>query len=127
MVGHTGDLEAAIIAAETVDLCIGRLMKHLESVNAVTIITADHGNLEEMYEIDKKTGKPQIDAAGIKKPKTSHTLNPVPVIICNHNFHNEYRLSDVKNPGLANIASTILLFLGYNPPEDYMPPLIEFN
>ncbi len=128
MVGHTGDLDAAIIAAEALDLSIGRLIRHLDNAGAVTIITADHGNLEEMFEIDKKTGLPQIDTAtGIKKPKTSHTLNPVPVIFYNNNFHNDYKLSDVKDPGLANIASTILLFLGYNPPEDYMPPLIKFN
>ena len=81
MVGHTGNLDATIIAAETVDLALSRLLPVLEKNNGMAIITADHGNLDEMFEVDKKTKDIKIDKkTGKGKPKTSHTLNPVPVI-----------------------------------------------
>ena len=73
MVGHTGSFDAAVIGVESVDLCLARILPVVDQMNGVAIITADHGNADEMYEtkkgavsIDKKTGKP--------KPKTSHTL-----------------------------------------------------
>jgi len=127
MVGHTGDLSAAIIAAETVDLCIRRLIAAVEHSGGIAVITADHGNLEEMYEVDKKTGDIERDKkTGLPQNKTSHTLNPVPFIICDTNFGNEYRLSGIlDNPGLANVASTLLILMGFTPPDDYLPPIIE--
>jgi 2,3-bisphosphoglycerate-independent phosphoglycerate mutase len=127
MVGHTGDLSAAIIAAETVDLCLRRLLEAVDRSGGIAVITADHGNLDEMYEVNKKTGAIERDKkTGLPKNKTSHTLNPVPFIIYDPNFKNEYRLSSVLNdPGLANIASTLLILMGFTPPDDYLPPIIE--
>ncbi|MBN2160394.1 MAG: 2,3-bisphosphoglycerate-independent phosphoglycerate mutase [Spirochaetes bacterium] len=129
MVGHTGDLNAAVIAAETVDLCLGRLLAAVDRSGGVALITADHGNLDEMFEVNKKTGAIERDKkTGLPKNKTSHTLNPVPFIIYDPGFKNEYRISTVTdNPGLANVASTILLFLGFTPPDDYQPPIIELR
>ncbi len=126
MVGHTGNLDAAIIAVETVDLMLARLLKAVDETGGVALITADHGNLEEMIELkddgsikrDKKTGK----AAA----KTSHTTNPVPFIIYDPEFRNDYRLNaKATAPGLANVAATILSFLGFDAPGEYLPSLIE--
>jgi len=129
MVGHTGDLDAAIIAAETVDLCLKRLLEAVSTSGGVALITADHGNLDEMYEVNNKTGEIERDKkTGLPKNKTSHTLNPVPFIVVDPTYGNEYRLeADLPHAGLGNIASTILLFLGFNPPEDYLPPLITLR
>ena len=80
MVGHTGNLRAATMAIEAVDLELGRLLPVIDALNGIAIITADHGNADEMYEFDKKTGKPAVDKTGRIKAKTSHTLNPVPCI-----------------------------------------------
>jgi 2,3-bisphosphoglycerate-independent phosphoglycerate mutase len=129
MVGHTGDFEAAVIAAETIDLSLKRLIESVKKSGGVALITADHGNLDEMFEIDAKTGSFQKDSAtGKLKNKTSHTLNPVPVIIYDPQFKGEYELNpSVKDPGLGNVAATLLNLLGYNAPEDYLPSLIELK
>lgn len=126
MVGHTGNLSAAIIAAETVDLCLKRILDAVEETHGRALITADHGNLEEMYELEKD-GKIKIDSkTGYPVRKTSHTLNPVPFIIFDPGFKNEYRLRDFDDPpGLANVAATILILLGYDAPEGYLPSIIE--
>lgn len=126
MVGHTGDLEAAIIAAEIVDLCLRRLLAAADRAGCITLITADHGNLDEMYETNKKGEIARDPKTGMPKSKTSHTLNPVPFIIHDPGFKKEYRISEiVDDPGIANVAATILLLMGFVPPEDYLPPVIE--
>jgi len=125
MVGHTGDMNAAIIAAEIIDLCLGRLLETIEDSGSIAIITADHGNLDEMFSTDK-SGKIKIDQeTGKQIRKTSHTLNPVPLIVFDPGFKDEYRLSKISNPGLGNIAATLLYLMGYEPPDDYLPSLIE--
>jgi 2,3-bisphosphoglycerate-independent phosphoglycerate mutase len=80
MVGHTGNYQATISAVEAVDLALSRLLPVIDALKGVAIITADHGNADEMYEINAKTGKPQHKANGEFCAKTSHTLNPVPCI-----------------------------------------------
>lgn len=128
MVGHTGILEAAIIAAETVDLCIGRLLQAIDATGAIAIITADHGNLDEMFEKDAKSGAIKIDKkSGKPQPKTSHTLNPVPFIIYDPQFNGEYKLTPHKEQGLANVAATLCTLLGFNPPEEYYPSLVTLT
>ena len=116
MVGHTGNMDAAIIAVETVDRCVGRLVSEIEKLKGIAIVTADHGNIEEMFTYED----------GKKVPKTSHTLNPVPFVICDFQYKGEYRMADLKRRGLSNIAATILNLLGYEKPEEYDPSLIEF-
>jgi len=129
MVGHTGDLEAAVIAAETVDLSLKRLLETVEKNGGLAVITADHGNLDEMFEIEAKTGAFQKDSkTGKYKNKTSHTLNPVPLIIYDPRFNGEYELDlSVEAPGLGNVAATLLDLLGFDAPEDYLPSLIRLK
>jgi 2,3-bisphosphoglycerate-independent phosphoglycerate mutase len=88
------------------------------------IITADHGNADDMVELDKKTGKAKKDATGKYKSKTSHTLNKVPFIIYDTVNSGKYRLKE-GNFGLANIASTVVNLLGYEAPDMWEKPMIE--
>ncbi|HPD78797.1 MAG TPA: alkaline phosphatase family protein, partial [Spirochaetota bacterium] len=129
MVGHTGDLEAAIIAAETVDLCLKRLLEVVRESGGIAFVTADHGNLDEMYEIDPKKGTFELDEkTGKPKSKTSHTLNPVPAIIYDPEFKGEYEINpEVKEPGLGNVAATLLNLMGFDAPADYLPSIIRFK
>jgi len=129
MVGHTGDLEAAIIAAETVDICLKRLLDAVKKSGGIAFITADHGNLDEMFEVDAKSGDFIKDkATGRLKSKTAHTLNPVPAIIYDPEFNGEYELdSSVKNPGLGNVAATLLNLMGFDAPDDYLPSILKFK
>ena len=117
MVGHTGIMEAAIVAVETVDECIGKLLKAVDEMKGIALITADHGNADEMFTIKK----------GKKEVKTAHTLNPVPFIIYDPQYKNEYKLADIKNGGLTNIAGALLNLLGYKNVEDYDSSLIDIQ
>ena len=104
---------------------LGRLLKVVEKVRGIALVTADHGNSDEMFELDKD-GKPKLDEDGKPKPKTSHTLNPVPFIVYDPLFEGEYQLTGVAKPGLSNIAATCIQLLGYRPPDDYDASLIAF-
>jgi 2,3-bisphosphoglycerate-independent phosphoglycerate mutase len=117
MVGHTGIMEAAITAVETVDECIGKLLKAVDEMNGIAIITADHGNADEMFTVKK----------GKKEVKTSHTLNPVPFIIYDPQYNGEYTMADIEHPGLTNAAGTILNLLGFKNVEDYDKSLIDIT
>lgn len=116
MVGHTGMTDAAVLAVETVDQCVGELLHLISEIGGIAVITADHGNADEMFTIDKK---------GVKSVKTAHSLNPVPFIIYDPLYRGEYRMADIKEKGLSNIAATLLNLLGYEKPEAYDPSLIE--
>jgi 2,3-bisphosphoglycerate-independent phosphoglycerate mutase len=116
MVGHSGKLEAAIVAVEAVDECVGKLLKVVEELDGIAVVTADHGNADEMFTM--KNGK--------KEPKTSHTLNPVPFIIFDPQYKKEYDMANVNNPGLTNIAATLLNLLGYKKVDIYDESLIKF-
>ncbi len=115
MVGHTGIMEAAITAVETVDECLGTLLKAVKEMNGIAIITADHGNADEMFTVKK----------GVKEVKTAHTLNPVPFVIYDPLYNNEYTMANVENRGLTNVAGTILNLLGFENVADYDKSLIE--
>ena len=80
MVGHTGDRDAAVIAVEAVDLQLGRLLPVIAKLGGALIVTADHGNCDEMFERGRD-GAIALDEAGHPKPKTSHTLNRVPFYV----------------------------------------------
>jgi 2,3-bisphosphoglycerate-independent phosphoglycerate mutase len=116
MVGHTGNFDAAVVAVESVDECVGKLLKVVDDVGGIAIITADHGNSDEMW----------TEKDGVRTPKTAHTLNPVPFVIYDSQFDGEYYMTVVKNPGLSNMAATILNLLGYERVEDYDESLIRF-
>lgn len=116
MVGHTGMTDAAIIAVEKVDQCVGELLGVIREMGGIAVITADHGNADEMFTIDKK---------GNKSVKTAHSLNPVPLIIYDPLYQGEYRMANIRDKGLSNLAATLLNLLGYEKPNDYDPSLIE--
>lgn len=116
MVGHTGNMAATIEAVEKVDSCVGTILQVIEELGGIAIVTADHGNADEMW-TEKK---------GVRSPKTSHTLNPVPFCIYDPKYQGEYEMTCVEHPGLANVAATVLNLLGYEAPEDYCPSLIRF-
>jgi len=117
MVGHTGDLTAAIEAMEVVDECVAKLIETIKANDGVLIFTADHGNADIMY----------TEKNGVRSPKTSHTLNPVPFAIYDPNFADEYELVPPSNAGLTHIAATTLNLLGFTAPEDYQPSLVRFK
>jgi 2,3-bisphosphoglycerate-independent phosphoglycerate mutase len=129
MVGHTGIFPAVEIAVEAVDLCIGRILKALEEMKGILIVTADHGNSDDMYEHDKKTGAVVMDPrTGIPKAKTSHSLNPVPCIIYDPAGKAKARLSAAAQAGglgIASLAATCMKLIGYEPPEDYTPSVVD--
>jgi 2,3-bisphosphoglycerate-independent phosphoglycerate mutase len=125
MVGHTGSLEAAVHAMEVVDECIGRIEAAVREAGATMIVTADHGNLDMMWEVDRETGAVKTDADGKPVVKTSHTLSPVPWCVVGEDADRFRINSSVTEPGLGNIAATIITLLGFEPPADYLPPLIE--
>ncbi|NJD05748.1 MAG: 2,3-bisphosphoglycerate-independent phosphoglycerate mutase, partial [Methylococcaceae bacterium] len=117
MVGHTGNLQATILAVEAVDLALARLLPVIDALGGVALITADHGNADEMYELNKKTGEPARDKTGRAKAKTAHTLNPVPLILYDNVTSGKLKLADQGGLGLSNLASTTLELLGYQAPE----------
>jgi 2,3-bisphosphoglycerate-independent phosphoglycerate mutase len=103
MVGHSGSLETTITAVETVDKCIGILLQAIDKVNGVALITADHGNADQMW--NPSTGSPH----------TQHTLNPVELVLYGHNCQG----LQLRSPGLlADIAPTILHLMGLSQPKE---------
>lgn len=124
MVGHTGNLEATVVAVAAVDLQLGRLIPVIRERKGALIVTADHGNADEMFEKEKKSKRILLDEDGHPKAKTSHTLNPVPFHIYAPGV--ELRLdTDVDRPGLSNVAATILNLLGFRPPEHFDASLLR--
>jgi len=127
MVGHTGDLLAVEISVESVDLCVGRLVEAIEATGGILIVTADHGNADEMYEVGKD-GKLKLDADGNPKSKTSHTLNPVPCYIYDPAGTAKLRLADGvsdNSMGISSLAATSISCLGFVPPEDYDASIVD--
>jgi 2,3-bisphosphoglycerate-independent phosphoglycerate mutase len=127
MVGHTGKLEAAILAVQTVDLCLARVLPVIERLNGALVVTADHGNADEMFELDPKTKRPKLDADGKRRSKTSHTLNPVPFYVYAPSLPDLRIDTSVERPRLSNVAATLLQLLGYAAPSDYDPGLLRFR
>jgi 2,3-bisphosphoglycerate-independent phosphoglycerate mutase len=124
MVGHTGKLESTVIAVETVDMCLGRILPVIAELKGALLVTADHGNADQMFELDKKTKKAQVDERGKPRAKTSHTLNPVPFYVYAPTLP-ELRIDGlVKKPRLANVAATTLQLMGYEPPAGFEPGLL---
>lgn len=114
MVGHTGNFEATIIGVESVDLMLARVKKACDEVGAILIITADHGNADEMYE-KAKSNDTTI------KAKTSHTLNKVPFII----YGKDVQLKQYENLGLSNVAATVCELLDVEPDSHWQESLIK--
>ncbi len=113
MVGHTGNLKAAIAGIEAVDQALGKIVKKIKEVSGVLVITADHGNADQMRSFNKKKGLWERD--------TRHSLNPVPFIIYDPLYQNDYQLkppSDSQPLNLSQIAATNFILLGQAMPSD---------
>jgi len=124
MVGHCGRIAPVIAAVEAVDTAVGRIVAALEAVGGCALITADHGNAEEML-VHTRQGD---------EPCTKHSLNPVPCILFQPQYDGSYHLrqphdgDDIQvTPGLSHLAATLFMMLGLNPPEDMNPSLLEEN
>jgi 2,3-bisphosphoglycerate-independent phosphoglycerate mutase len=129
MVGHTGVYQAVVAGMEGMDLQLGRLRKAVEKAGGVMVLTADHGNSDDMYEHDKKTGEVLRKADGTPKAKTSHSLNPVPCIVfdpeCKGEYGPELRSeAGGKALGISSLAATCIQLLGFEAPSDYDPSVL---
>ena len=128
MVGHTGSLLATRCSMEALDLQLARILAVVDKLGGVALITADHGNADEMFEINKKTGEPKLDKAGNMIPKTSHTLNRVPCIIYDNVMSDAYTVKEDKGQfGLSNVAATMVNLLGYKAPAMWDESVIEIK
>jgi 2,3-bisphosphoglycerate-independent phosphoglycerate mutase len=140
MVGHTGIYQAVVCSMEAMDIQLGRLRKAVDEAGGIMVITADHGNSDDMYEHDKKTGAVSLKTDGSPRAKTSHSLNPVPCVIYDPGYQGEYpaapggandggagngKGSLNEGLGISSIAATCLRLLGYLPPADYDKALIK--
>lgn len=127
MVGHTGVFESAVIGVESVDIALKRILPAIDAVGGMAIITADHGNAEEMFEL-AKDGTPKADKDGRIKAKTSHTLNKVPCIFYDNTENKDkYEVVDSDSYGLANIAATIADLLGVEKPDCWESSMIKMK
>ncbi|MDD5297796.1 MAG: 2,3-bisphosphoglycerate-independent phosphoglycerate mutase [Rhodocyclaceae bacterium] len=125
MVGHTGNFRAATLAVEAVDLALERLLPVIAAAGGVALITADHGNADEMFELDKKTRQPAQNEDGSYKAKTAHTLNPVPLILFDPVTGGKLGLRQTETAGLSNIAATVANLLGLEKHEKWDESLLE--
>ena len=116
MVGHSGDFDAAVVAVNVIDLMLGRLINACHQHKVKLIVTADHGNCDEMYE---------QNAQGEQLPKTSHTLSAVPFYFYDPHATQKYKLTNTADPTLANVAATILLAMHLPPNDDFHPSLLS--
>jgi 2,3-bisphosphoglycerate-independent phosphoglycerate mutase len=129
MVGHTGSFHATRVAVEVLDLQLARLVRAVEKLQGIVVVTADHGNADEMFQHgadgavkrDARTGQPVV--------KTSHTLNPVPFLVFDPRRGDSYHVSDdsrLADAGIASVTASCLELLGYAPPADLAPSLLKF-
>ena len=123
MVGHTGVFQAVKIGVEAVDLCIARIKKAIDKTGGILVITADHGNADDMLE-HKKDGSVSMDN-GVPKVKTAHSLNPVPCIIYDPEYAGDYSTTLKEGLGISSIAATCINLLGYEAPADYDSSVIQ--
>ena len=126
MVGHTGSFAATQCSMEALDLQLARILAVVDELEGAALITADHGNADEMYEIDKKTKAPKAGKDGSFKAKTSHTLNPVPFIVYDNFTADKYTVKLGREDfGLSAVAATTVNMLGYEAPEIWDESMIE--
>lgn len=123
MVGHTGNLDAAITAMSCMDLHLRRLLETVESLGGVGMVTADHGNCDEMFELDSEE-QPLLEH-GKFKMKTSHTLNRVPFILFDPARQVSGDIIRYEEMGIGNVAATVAEILGFEVPATWLPSLLK--
>ena len=126
MVGHTGVYQAVICSMEAMDIQLRRIANAVREAGGIMLITADHGNADDMYE-HAKDGTVKMNANGKPKAKTSHSLNPVPFIIYDPDYKGEYNCTLKSGLGIASIAASVIKLLGFEPPSDYCESIPDFD
>ena len=127
MVGHTGSFDATVVAVEAVDLQLARLLRAVQELEGILVVTADHGNADEMYQRRKDGRVDRHRETGLPVVRTSHSLNPVPLVIHDPAGSHEIDPDRVATAGIANVTATVLELLGYLPPDDLEPSLLRFK
>ena len=127
MVGHTGSFLATQCSMEALDLQLARILKVVDELRGAALITADHGNADEMYELDK-AGNAKTNKDGSFKAKTSHTLNPVPFIVYDNFTADKYTVKLGRDDfGLSSVAATTVNLLGFEAPEIWDESMVEIK
>ena len=126
MVGHTGVFDAVHVAMEAVDLALGRLIPAVRAAKGALVVSADHGNSDDMYE-HAKDGTVKLGPDGKPKARTAHSLNPVPSVVWVPGLEERVAASGVENPGISSLAATCLNLLGFQTPEGYDPSLVRWT
>jgi 2,3-bisphosphoglycerate-independent phosphoglycerate mutase len=129
MVGHTGHFEATVVALEVLDLQLARLSQEVERLGGTLVVTADHGNADEMMQHGKGGEVLRDGASGKPVVKTSHTLNPVPFVIHDPHRGDLYQIDPERaaGAGIASVTATCLELLGFEPPADLATSLLRFR
>ncbi len=123
MVGHTGDLEATRIAVEAVDLQLGRLIRAVRDASGVLLVTADHGNADQMWL--RKKGEVLTDHQGAPLACTAHTVNQVPFVV--YDPTGRLDVSPSESSQLAQVGTTLVELCGLARPEGYLPGLVTLK
>ena len=126
MVGHTGVYQAVQTSMGALDICLERIYNSVKAAGGVMLVTADHGNADDMYE-HAKDGSVKLDANGNPKRKTSHSLNPVPAILFDPEYQGEYDTTLNSGLGISSITGTCMTLLGYFPPADYDKSIVNLK
>ena len=126
MVGHTGVYQAVQTSMGALDICLERIYNSVKAAGGVMLVTADHGNADDMYE-HAKDGSVKLDANGNPKRKTSHSLNPVPAILFDPEYQGEYDTALNSGLGISSITGTCMTLLGYFPPADYDKSIVNLK
>jgi len=127
MVGHTGVFQAVVCGLEGMDIQLRRLKEAVEKAGGILILTADHGNSDDMYEHDKKSGAVIRDAEGQPKAKTSHSLNPIPCIIYDPHYQGEYEKTLISGLGISSLTSSCIQLLGFIAPDEYDQSVLKMD
>ena len=123
MVGHTADISATRAALAAIDTAIAKIAAATDAAHGCLVITADHGNAEDMVERGKD-GRPIVGSNGHVQLKTAHSLNPVIFLVHDYAGRKLQLRDDLLNAGLANVAATLVQLLGFRAPKEYEPSLL---
>ena len=126
MVGHTGSMEAVLVSMGALDLCLARIRDAVKAAGGVLVISADHGNADDMLEHDKQ-GNAKKDKQGNLARKTSHSLNPVPCIIYDPESKGEYESTLKEGLGISSLGATCIELLGFKAPAEYDESVLKFK
>ena len=126
MVGHTGSYQAVLVAMGSLDIAVKRVRQAVEKAGGILVISADHGNADDMYE-HTKDGEIKRGKDGKISAKTSHSLNPVPCIIFDPSSKGEYKHELKSGLGISSLAATCMELLGYEAPDFYDSSVLEMN